>query len=167
MNVEMVSASATIQASAARVFTVLCDPRRHAAIDGTGWVCEAVDPEPVTASGQVFRMNMFHPRHPNGSYEIHNLVWLFDQHRAIAWRPGFVEDPSTGTLGFGGWTWRYDLRPLGSQACEVTHTYDWSAVGPGPREHLTFPPFPSDHLKNSLHHLSELAAGHDPAAGGA
>ncbi len=163
MNVEMVSARATIGASVARVFAVLTDPGRHAAIDGTGWVCEALDPEPITASGQVFRMNMFHPNHPDGNYEIHNLVWLFDQDRAIAWRPGFVEDPRSGTLGFGGWTWRYDLRPLGSQACEVTHTYDWSAVGPGPREYLEFPPFPGDHLTNSLHHLAELATGPERA----
>lgn len=163
MNVEMVGARATIGASVARVFAVLTEPGRHAAIDGTGWVREALDPEPITASGQVFRMTMFHPSHPDGNYEIHNLVWLFDQDRAIAWRPGFVEDPRTGQLGFGGWTWRYDLRPLGSQACEVTHTYDWSAVGPGPREYLEFPPFPSDHLTSSLHHLAELATGPERA----
>jgi hypothetical protein len=38
----------------------------------------------------------------------------------------------------------------------VTHTYDWSGVGPGPREYLEFPPFPPDHLANSLEHLAEL-----------
>ena len=63
---------------------------------------------------------------------MHNLVVDFEQDRAIAWRPGFVEDASTGELGFGGWTWRYDLTSYGADACRVTHTYDWSAVGPEP-----------------------------------
>ncbi|MEG9224664.1 hypothetical protein [Aeromicrobium sp. Sec7.5] len=164
MNVETVNARARIDASAAQVFAVLTDPGHHEAIDGTGWVCEAIDPEPIVAPGQVFRMTMFHPRHPDGNYEIHNLVCVFDQDRAIAWRPGYVEDASTGELAFGGWTWRYDLRPLGPDACEVTHTYDWSAVGPGPREYLQFPPFPSDHLANSLDHLAELATGPEPSS---
>ncbi len=157
MSDESVSATTAIGASAGAVFAVLAHPARHAAIDGTGWVCEAVDPRPITASGQVFRMGMFHPDHPNGNYEIHNVIIEFVHDRVIAWRPGFVSDETTGALGFGGWTWRYDLRSLGPEACEVTHTYDWSAVGPDPREHLDFPPFPPDHLANSLHHLAEMA----------
>jgi hypothetical protein len=156
---ESLSATITIGASAAAVFAVLTDPARHAAIDGTGWVCEAIDALPITASGQVFRMGMYHPQHPDGSYQIHNLVLELEQDRAIAWRPGYVADEGTGELGFGGWTWRYDLTPRGPHACEVTHTYDWSAVGPGPREHLDFPPFPPDHLANSLTHLRDLVTG--------
>jgi hypothetical protein len=38
----------------------------------------------------------------------------------------------------------------------VTLTYDWSAVGPEVREFLQFPPFPREHLDNSLQHLSDL-----------
>ena len=159
MTSESVTATTTISAATEDVFAVLADPARHAAIDGTGWVCEAIDVQPITASGQIFRMNMFHPEHPDGNYEMHNLVLDFEQDRVIAWRPGFVEDASTGELGFGGWTWRYDLSPRGEHACEVVHTYDWSAVGPGPREHLEFPPFPEDHLANSLDHLGDLATG--------
>lgn len=157
MTLECVTATTTVNAAAETVFAVLTDPARHAAIDGTGWVCEASDPQLIVASGQVFRMRMFHPKHPEGNYEMHNLVLDFEQDRVIAWRPGFVQDASTGRLGFGGWTWRYDLTPYGPHACEVTHTYDWSAVGPGPREHLDFPPFPADHLENSLRHLEDMA----------
>ena len=40
---------------------------------------------------------------------------------------------------------------------EVTLSYDWSAVPAPIREHIGFPPFPADHLANSLAHLSELA----------
>ncbi|GAA4670504.1 hypothetical protein GCM10023226_03840 [Nocardioides nanhaiensis] len=77
-----------------------------------------------------------------GRYEIHNLVLDLEDARAIQWRPGYVPDPTPGALDFGGWTWRYDLTSRGSHACEVVHTDDWSAVGPGPREYLAFPPFP-------------------------
>jgi uncharacterized protein YndB with AHSA1/START domain len=164
MNHECTRATTTIRASTEAVFAVLTNPARHAAIDGTGWVCEAVDPQPIVAAGQVFRMRMFHPKHPDGNYEIHNLVLEFEQDRVIAWRPGFVEDASTGKLGFGGWTWRYDLTPCGAHTCEVTHTYDWSAVGPGPREHIEFPPFPPEHLTNSLNHLSDITTGLGPAS---
>lgn len=156
---ESVSATTTISAAAGTVFAVLTDPARHVAIDGTGWVCDAIDLQPITASGQVFRMRMFHPNHPDGNYEMHNLVLDFERDRAIAWRPGFVKDASTGELGFGGWTWRYDLVPCGAEACRVTHTYDWSAVGPEPRKHLEFPPFPVDHLANSLNHLGDMTTG--------
>ncbi len=159
MTPESVSATTTIGAAAEAVFAVLADPTRHGAIDGTGWVCEAIDPEPIMAAGQVFRMSMFHPKHPDGSYQMHNLVLEFEQDRAIVWRPGYVTDAGTGELGFGGWTWRYDLTPCGPHACEVVHTYDWSAVGAGPRERIEFPPFPPGHLANSLTRLGGLAAG--------
>ena len=167
MSDECVSATTTISASAEEVFAVLSDPSSHAAIDGTGWVSEAVDAQRITRSGQVFRMAMYHPNHPDGDYEIHNLVLDFESPRVISWRPGYVDDHTTGELDFGGWVWRYDLTELGPNLTEVTHTYDWSAVGPGPREYLQFPPFPPDHLANSLAHLATLVTGpqdHAPAA---
>jgi hypothetical protein len=158
MTEESVSATATIGASAEAVFAVLADPARHAAIDGTGWVSEAVDDRPITRSGQVFTMAMYHPEHPDRDYETHNLVLDFERPRVISWKPGYVVQ-ETGELDFGGWVWRYDLVELGPDATEVTHTYDWSGVGPGPREYLQFPPFPPDHLANSLQHLAALVDG--------
>jgi hypothetical protein len=163
MTPESVSAMTTIGAGTDTVFALLADPTRHAAIDGTGWVCEAIDSQPITASGQVFKMKMFHPEHPDGDYEIHNLVVEFEKEQVISWRPGFVQEVSTGELGFGGWTWRYDLTSVGAHACQVVHTYDWSAVGPGPREHLEFPPFLPDHLAKSLIHLRDMAVRIDRA----
>jgi hypothetical protein len=35
-------------------------------------------------------------------------------------------------------------------------SYDWSAVGPIPRQHIQFPPFSPDHLDNSLSHLAAI-----------
>jgi hypothetical protein len=155
MEPERVIASTTIEATPEAVFVVLADPSAHAAIDGTGWVSGAVDGEPITAAGQVFRMAMYHPNHPDKDYRTANLVEVFDRPRAIAWKPG-TESADTGELSFGGWIWRYDLEATGPSQTTVTLTYDWSAVGPEVREYLRFPPFGPDHLHSSLQHLAEL-----------
>jgi hypothetical protein len=157
MAADCVSASTTIDAAPEAVFAVLADPSTHAAIDGTGWVRASMDGECITAAGQVFRMEMYHPNHPDKDYKIANLVDVFDAPRAIAWKPG-TESPETAELSFGGWIWRYDLDAAGPSQTTVTLTYDWSAVGPEVRDYLQFPPFGPDHLDNSLAHLAELIA---------
>ena len=156
MSEENVSATLTVHVPAARVFAVLADPTTHPSIDGTGWVQEAVDGTPLTEVGQVFRVDMYHPNHPDGNYQMANKVDVLDPPRAIGWMPGYRNDD--GDLEFGGWTWRYELASLGPSETEVTLTYDWSAVPQHIREYLRFPAFGPDHLANSLHHLAELAA---------
>ncbi|HKN98649.1 MAG TPA: polyketide cyclase [Pseudonocardiaceae bacterium] len=156
MNHENVSATLTVAVPAARVFAVLADPTTHAAIDGTGWVQESVDRAPLTETGQVFRMDMYHRDHPDGEYRVANQVAVLDPPRTIGWLTGTEQDD--GRLELGGWLWRYDLAPLGPSETDVTLTYDWSAVPRFRREYIQFPPFGPDHLTNSLHHLAELAA---------
>jgi hypothetical protein len=150
---ERVSASITIAAPPEAVFAVLADPAAHAAVDGTGWVKASVDGGRITAAGQVFRMAMFHEGHPDKDYETANLVEVYDEPRAIAWKTG--TESETGELSFGGWWWRYDVEPDGDGTA-VTLTYDWSAVPARIREYLDFPPFPPDHLARSLQHLADL-----------
>jgi len=152
---DRVSATATIDAPADVIFAVLADPARHAAIDGTGWVRQPLDSPPLTAAGQIFRMAMHHDNHPDGGYRMANRVQVFDPPHAIGWEPGHYADD--GSLRFGGWTWRYDLAPAGPGRTSVTLTYDWSAVPDSLRRHIGFPPFPPDHLANSLAHLADLA----------
>src|SRR6516165_6386513 len=147
MEPERVTASTTVEAAAEAVFAVLADPSAHADIDGTGWVRESLDGERITAAGQVFRMAMYHPNHPDKDYKTANLVEVFDEPRAIAWKPG-TESPETGQLSFGGWIWRYDLEATGPSQTTVTLTYDWSSVGAQVRERIGFPPFGPDHLSS-------------------
>lgn len=151
---DSVSASTVIDAPREAVFEVLADPAKHAAIDGTGWVGDPLDDQPLTAAGQIFRMSMYHPNHPDGRYQMTNRVQVFDPPRTISWEPGNEADD--GTLSFPGWTWRYDLVPAGSTGTKVTLTYDWSEVSDSVREPIGFPPFPPAHLSNSLAHLEEL-----------
>ena len=153
MTDDRVRATMVVGAPAEAVFAVLADPVRHAAIDGTGWVRAALDDTPLTAPGQVFRMSMYHVHHPDGDYQVANRVLVFDPPNAISWEPG--HDTDDGTLGFGGWIWRYDLTPAGPSNTTVTLTYDWSAVPDPIREHIGFPPFPPAHLSDSLAHLAE------------
>lgn len=156
MTEEIVSATITISAPAETVFAVLADPSQHVAIDGTGWVRDSLDEQRLTGSGQIFRVAMYHENHPDGSYEMSNQVLAFEPPRAISWKPGYVSE--TGKLEFGGWVWRYDLTQLGPDETEVTLTYDWSAVGPIPRQRIHFPPFAPGHLDNSLSHLAAIVA---------
>ncbi|MGW9078876.1 polyketide cyclase [Streptomyces kronopolitis] len=156
MDQENVSATLTVAVPEARVFAVLADPTTHAAIDGTGWVREAADRAPLSEVGQVFRMDMYHRNHPDGDYRVANQVHVVDPPRAIGWRTGTETDD--GHLQFGGWTWRYDLAPLGPSETEVTLTYDWSAVPESVREYIQFPPFGPEHLHNSLRHLAGLVS---------
>ena len=158
---EAVSATTIINAPAGAIFAVLAEPANHAAIDGTGWVCEPLDSQRLTAEGQVFWMTMYHPNHPDGNYQMANQVQVFDPPRAISWKPGY--DSGDGSLRFGGWVWRYDLAPAGPSGTKVTLSYDWSAVGDGPRQRIQFPPFSPDHLDNSLAHLADLVPSARPA----
>lgn len=151
---ENISATLTFDVPAARVFAVLADPTIHASIDGTGWIQEPVDRAPLTAAGQLFRMDMYHSNHPNGEYQVVNKVQVFDPPHAISWLTG--QDKGDGQLEFGGWFWRYDLKAVGPTETEVTLTYDWTAVPQRIREYLEFPVFGPEHLPNSLRHLAEL-----------
>lgn len=150
---DSVSATRVINAPAEAIFAVLADPAQHAAIDGTGWVGESLDSTPLTSPGQIFRMSMYHPNHPDGTYQMANRVQKFDPPNTISWEPGYDDD---GTLRFGGWTWCYDLTAAGPSITAVTLSYDWSAVPDPIREHIGFPPFPPEHLGDSLAHLAQL-----------
>ena len=154
---DRVSATAVIDAPADVIFGVLADPAKHTAIDGTGRVVEPLDPQPLTAPGQIFRMAMYHENHPDGGYRMGNRVQVFDPPHAISWEPGHYTDD--GSLRFGGWSWRYDLAPAGPGRTTVTLTYDWSAVPDSIRRNVPFPPFAPDHLSNSLTHLTDLVVG--------
>lgn len=100
---ETVSASITVKAPAEAIFAVLADPAKHAAIDGTGWVRDPLDRQPLTGPDQVFRMDMYHPGHPNGNYEMTNLVLVFDPPHAISRKLTFIGPPKISPDGMGYW----------------------------------------------------------------
>ncbi|PRC49573.1 polyketide cyclase, partial [Mycobacterium sp. ITM-2017-0098] len=99
---ETMIVSTTVDAPASTVFAMLADPSTHAAIDGTGWVRDALDGERLSRSGQMFRIAMYHDNHPDKHYEMANKVIAFESDRAIGWEPGQAGED--GEVEFGGWT---------------------------------------------------------------
>ena len=144
---ERYSVTRTIAASPGTVFAVLADPARHHDTEPGDWVRDAVDPQPITAAGQMFALNMYLDL-AGGHYVMHNLVTEFEQDRTIAWLPGQLDE--AGAHAPGGWTWRYDLAPQGD-GTDVSLTYDWSATPQSFRDEIGgMPPFPEQYLADSL-----------------
>ncbi|MFD4171360.1 hypothetical protein ACFWQ1_24390 [Streptomyces albidoflavus] len=90
----------------------------------------------------------------SGSTQVAIQVHVLDPPRAVGRRT--AEEKEGGHLEFGGWTWRYDLVPLGPSETEARLTYDWSAVPVSIREYLRFPSLGAGHLADSLRHLAAL-----------
>jgi hypothetical protein len=136
----------TIAATPAEIFAVLADPTRHKDTEPGDWVRDAIDTDPITATGQMFAVNMFLEQ-AGGHYVMHNLVTEFDENRTIAWLPGQLDE--AGNHGPGGWWWRYDLAPIGA-GTDVTVTYDWSGTSQEFRDTVGVPVFGADFIEESL-----------------
>jgi uncharacterized protein YndB with AHSA1/START domain len=136
----------TIPAAPAEVFAVLTDPTRHKDTEPGDWVRDAVDTQPITASGQMFAVNMYLGR-AGGHYVMHNVVTEFERDRTIAWLPGQLD--ASGEHSPGGWWWRYDLAPNG-EGTDVTLTYDWSETEQDFRDNIGVPVFEVAFIEESL-----------------
>lgn len=141
----------TIDHSTQAVFDVLSNPARHVELDGSGFVVGDDKSDRITANGQVFRMNMTGD-HMGGDYQTDNTVTGFDANHLIAWKtaPAGTEPP--------GWEWVWELQAQGSDATEVTLTYDWSKVGPEFLEKVHFPLVSEHQLGESLGNLAAAVA---------
>jgi hypothetical protein len=154
-SIERYVVTRTIPASPSTVFAVLTDPARHQDTEPGDWVRDAVEPEPITATGQIFVVNMF-LEFIGGHYVMHNLVTEFEQDRTIAWLPG--QPDASGKHQPGGWSWRYDLAPNGD-GTDVTITYDWTGTPQSFREQVGgMPPFPETYIEESLAALERCAS---------
>lgn len=146
----------TIPAPASAIFSLLADPGRHPDTEPGDWVREAIDAAPITGTGQIFSMHMFHEA-AGGDYRIDNTVTTFEPDRSIAWDPGQADD--AGTVVPGGWRWRYDLEE-GDAGTEVTLTYDWSRTSQETREAFGgFPVIPPEYLDASLETVEQAVIG--------
>jgi hypothetical protein len=116
-----------VPAKPGRIFDLLATPYRLPEIDPTGSMVSDDNASPVTAEGQVFRMNMVSV---GGAEQVKYLtehhVDAFKHNRLIGWRVVPVDgDP-------GGWSWRFELTPIEDKKkrTEVALTYDWSETSP-------------------------------------
>ena len=140
MTIERVRASTHIAAPAKAVFAVIADPASMA----TAGSARQSTPghsliRPDVPDGDVARQpseRQLRDDQPSG--RVRSAASDLLDSRARTSRGGRRK------AQFGGWTRRYDLVALEPSRAEVTLTYDWTAVTPFPREHITFPPFPMD-----------------------
>lgn len=143
----------TIDAPSQAVFDVLSNPERHPELDGSGFVVSDEKTDRITATGQVFRMNMTGD-HMGGDYQTDNTVTGYEENHLLAWQtaPAGTEPP--------GWEWVWELTSQGSDATEVTLTYDWSKVTD--KELLAkvgFPLVSQAQLEESLGNLASAVSG--------
>lgn len=148
-----VTVSRSIDASAKDLFDVLSNPQRHAELDGSGFVRSDEKTDRITATGQVFRMNMSGD-HMGGDYQTDNTVTGYAKDKLLAWQtaPAGTEPP--------GWRWVWELTPQGPDSTSVTLTYDWAAVTDKELlKKISFPLVSESQLEQSLARLGEAVSG--------
>jgi hypothetical protein len=145
---QSVTVTRSIDASTAEIFDVLSNPERHVELDGAGFVRSVEHADRITATGQVFTMNM-EGDHMGGEYKTDNHVVGYSEGALLAWRtaPAGTEPP--------GWQWVWELSSTGPDSTDVSLTYDWSSVtDQALLDKLKFPLVTEEELEESLNRLA-------------
>lgn len=148
---DKLTATRTIPVPAEKIFDLLTNPDTHQRFDGSGFIRSAEKPQRISATGDVFRMNMSGD-HMGGDYQTDNTVSGFAANKLIAWKtaPADTDPP--------GWEWMYELTPNGHDSTDVALTYDWSKVtDPALLQKIKFPLVSADQLDGSLAQLAAAA----------
>ncbi|GAA1481724.1 SRPBCC family protein [Gordonia sinesedis] len=142
-----------IDAPADELFDVLTNPKRHADLDGSGFVRSDENGERIQQVGDTFTMNMEGP-HMGGEYKTDNRVTGYAKDKLVAWQtaPAGTEPP--------GWEWVWELDAQGPDSTLVRHTYDWSKVTDTDLlQKVGFPLVSDKQLEDTLGRLAAQVAG--------
>lgn len=146
MPAPVVTETRVLRASAEDIFDVLADPARHADIDGSGSVRNALSGNPSRLFlGARFAMDM----RLGAAYRITNEVVEFEEGHRIAWRH------------FNGHIWRYVLTAAESAASAEPATLVTEQWDPTPARHrvaLRLLGFPRRNRRGMRATLARLAA---------
>jgi hypothetical protein len=145
---ERIEVQRTIAAPAAEIFAVLCDPRGHVAIDGSGMLQDA-DGAAVSAVGDSFVVHMDREALNDfpelGKYDVTVSITDFEPDRLIAWTILGQIRPQIGHV------YGYRLQPTEDAATTVvTSFYDWSGIDDKWREAGIFPVISEQTLRATL-----------------
>jgi hypothetical protein len=154
MTQERLEVQRMIEADAAAIFRVLCDPQGHVAIDSSGMLMGATG-EPVTAVGDTFVVHMDREAlndFPLGRYDVTVTITALVPDQEIAWRVVGRIRPVIGHV------YGYRLEPAGDQGTLVTSYYDWSSIDPHWREAGIFPVISEAALRATLGILARTVA---------
>src|ERR1700728_2472560 len=146
MTKERIDVDRTIAADPGAIFTVLCDPRGHVAIDSSGMLMSATG-EPVSAVGDSFVVHMDREAlndYPMGLYDVTVTIVTFEPDREIAWTILGQIRPQIGHV------YGYTLSPAPEGTTVVTSYYDWSDIDPTWRQAGIFPVIPESALRGTL-----------------
>jgi hypothetical protein len=153
MESERIEVERTIGAEPAEVFTVLCDPKGHVAIDSSGMLMSATG-DPVGSVGDTFVVHMDREAlndYPLGLYDVTVRITTFEHDREIAWTVEGAIKPLIGHV------YGYVLEPTDG-GTKVTSYYDWSDIDPVWREAGIFPILSEGALRATLGILARTVA---------
>ena len=145
MTTERFEVQRTIAADPGTIFSVLCDPDGHVAIDSSGMLMSSTG-APVNAVGDTFVVHMDREAlndYPLGEYDVTVTITTFEPDREIAWTILGVVRPPIGHV------YGYRLEPVDGGTL-VTSYYDWSSIDPVWRERAIFPILSEGALRATL-----------------
>lgn len=145
MTVERFEVQRHITASPAEIFTLLCSPEGHVAIDSSGML-QSAEGKPVTGVGDEFVVHMDRESLndlPMGKYDVTVIITGFEQDTHLEWTiSGTIKPPIEHLYGY-----RLEADDNGTL---VTSYYDWSKIAPRYREAAIFPIIPEAALRATL-----------------
>jgi uncharacterized protein YndB with AHSA1/START domain len=106
------AARITIEATPAKIFDLLANPRAHHLFDGSKTVKNAISGPERLFLGATFSMAM----KIKVPYRIKNTVVAFEENKKISW------------CHLMKWTWTYELQDLGNGSTLVTESFDASNI---------------------------------------
>ncbi|MEV0247768.1 polyketide cyclase [Nocardia sp. NPDC050712] len=145
MTVERFEVQRQVAAAPAAIFTLLCSPEGHVAIDSSGML-QSAEGKPVSGVGDEFVVHMDREALndlPMGKYDVTVVITAFEQDVQLEWTiVGTIKPPIEHRYG-------YRLAPSGAGTL-VTSYYDWSKIAPRYREAAIFPIIPESALRATL-----------------
>jgi hypothetical protein len=138
----------TIAAAAPDIFSVLCDPHGHVAIDSSGMLQDA-EGDRVTAAGDTFVVHMDRESLNDfpelGKYHVTVEIKELEKDRLISWTVLGQLRPQIGH------TYGYQLEPSDNgEGTLVTSFYDWSNIDQKWRDANIFPIMSEGALRATL-----------------
>jgi hypothetical protein len=152
---ERMEVSRAIAATSAEIFSLLCTPESHVAIDSTGMLMSASG-EPVHHVGDSFVVHMDREAlndFPLGLYDVTVKIVTFTPNEELAW---VIE----GRWNIGH-VYGYRLAPIAGGTL-VTSYYDWSAIEQSWKDANIFPVISEGALRATLGILARTVAPGQP-----
>jgi hypothetical protein len=145
MDVERFEVQRVIPVDPAKIFSLLCDPNGHVAIDSSGMLLSASG-SVVQSVGDSFVVHMDRQALndlPLGRYDVVVTIVIFEPNREIAWTVSGQDRPSIGHR------YGYRLDPV-DEGTLVTSYYDWSDIDPDWKRRGVFPVISEPTLRATL-----------------